>query len=167
MPKKKLGRAGNVYRQTGREGFVIRWVDSTGRRRSRSLTTATLQEARTALAEEKRRVNGHATGQPLPSDGYSPTGPTVLRLGEITSHVVEASSRAAVRRQQGIVETKLKPHFGSMKLAQVRRADVVRFIHERAQATGGRVIVRSTCSSACSTSPSTRSRRTTLGECPR
>jgi hypothetical protein len=54
MPKKKLGRSGNVYQQAGRQGYIIRWVDSTGRRRSRSLTTATLQEARTALAEETR-----------------------------------------------------------------------------------------------------------------
>lgn len=40
-------------------------------------------------------------------------------------------SQAEYTRQKGIVETKLVPHFGSMKLAAVRKADVVRYIHDR------------------------------------
>jgi len=147
MPRKKLGSAGNVYRQKGRDGFVIRWIDSTGRRRSRSLTTATLQEARQMLAHEKGDVHkAKVLGVPLPSDQtFADWADEFLKLQQkkITSHVVKGKlSRAEFVRQQGIVETKLKPHFGSMKLAQVRKSDVVRFIHERTGHVADATIVK-------------------------
>jgi integrase len=147
MPKKKLGRAGNVYQQTGRKGYIIRGTDSTGRRRSRSLTTATLQEARTALAEEKRRVSkAHDYGQPLPSDvTFEDWADEFLKLQEkkITSHVVKGKiSRGEYTRQQGIVERWLKPHFGKMRLAQVRKSDVLKFIDARTGQVASATIVK-------------------------
>jgi integrase len=136
MPRKKLGAAGNVYQQAGRAGYIIRWIDSTGRRRSRSLTTATLKEAHEALAAEKHSVEkAKILGAPLPSDEtFSDWAEEFLLIQHkrITSHVVRGKlSKAEYERQRGIVAAKLKPHFGTMKLAQVRKADVIRYIHDR------------------------------------
>jgi integrase len=135
MPRKKLGAAGNVYRQRDRQGFVIRWVDSTGRRRSRSLTSATLKEARETLAAEKHRAERARHGEPLPSDEtFSDWADEFLAIQKkkITAQVVRGKlSRGEYVRQEGIVESKLKPHFGTMRLASIRKADVVRYIHDR------------------------------------
>ena len=136
MPRKKLGAAGNVYQQEGRQGYVIRWIDSTGRRRSRSLTTATLVEARRILADEKHKVHeARISGKPLPTDEtFADWADEFLDIqkNKITAQVVRGKlSKAEYVRQQGIVEQHLKPRFKSMKLAALRKADVIRYIHDR------------------------------------
>jgi hypothetical protein len=135
MPRKKLGAAGNVYRQKDRQGFVIRWLDSTGRRRSRSLTTATLKEAREALAAEKHRAEKARNGEPLPSDEtFSDWADEFLAIQKkkITTQVTRGElSSGEYERQRGIVERWLKPHFGTMRLAAIRKSEVVRYIHDR------------------------------------
>jgi hypothetical protein len=140
MPRKKLGAAGNVYQQHGREGYVIRWIDSTGRRRSRSLTTATLKEAREMLAVEKHNVaEAKRFGKPLPSDvTFRDWADEFLRLQQkrITAQVVRGKlSRGEFIRQQGIVEKHLKPYFGTMQLARIRKARCGP-LHRRAHRAG-------------------------------
>jgi len=141
MPKKKVGASGNVYRRKDRDGITIVWRDSHGRRRSRMLKTATVNEARQILAAEKAKI----LGQPLPSDDtFNDWADEFLKHQEarITPHEVRGKlSRAEFTRQKGFIESKLKPFFGTMKLAAIRRGDVVRFIHQReAEVTSGTVI---------------------------
>jgi integrase len=51
-------------------------------------------------------------------------------------------SQAEFTRQKGIVETKLIPHFGAMKLAVVRKADVLRYIHDRTKRVSDGTIIK-------------------------
>jgi len=127
---------GNVYRQEGADGYVIRWRDSQGRRRGRLIKTTSIKAAREALAAEKAKVEkARILGQPLPSEEtFADWADEFLKMQErkIAPHVVKGKiSRAEFVRQKGIVQSKLKDHFGKMKLAAVRKADVIKFIHER------------------------------------
>ncbi len=146
MPKMKVGTSGNVYRRKDREGITIVWKDTHGRRKSRSLKTATVTEARQILANEKAKVErAKILGTPLPSEEtFEYWADEFLRFQEtrITPQVMRGKlSRAEYVRQQGIIESKLKPFFGSMKLAAIRRGDVIRFIHQReAKAASGTVL---------------------------
>jgi site-specific recombinase XerD len=146
MPKRKVGASGNVYRRKDREGITIVWRDIHGRRRSRMLKTATVTEARQILAAEKAKVDkAKILGEPLPSEvTFEGWADEFLKFqgARITPHVMRGKlSRAEFKRQQGIIESKLKPFFGTMKLAMIRRGDVVRFIHKReAEVTSGTVI---------------------------
>jgi integrase len=146
MPRKKVGASGNVYRRKDREGITIVWRDTHGRRKSRMLKTATVTEARQILANEKAKVEkAKILGAPLPSDEtFRDWADEFLKFQQqrITPHVVRGKlSKAEFIRQQGIIESKLKPFFGTMKLATIQRHDVVRFIHRReAEVTSGTVI---------------------------
>lgn len=146
MPKKKVGSSGNVYRRKDREGVTIVWRDIHGQRRSRILKTATVTEARQTLAAEKHKVaEAERFGKPLPSDEtFIDWANEFIRLQEtrITPHVIRGKlSRGEFIRQQGIIESKLKPFFGAMKLAAIRKADVIRYIHGRTgQVSDGTVI---------------------------
>lgn len=136
MPKKKLGSAGNVYEQKDCKGYVIRWVDSTGRRRGRVLRGATVKEARSVLAAEKHKIEqARMFGAPLPSDEtFAHWADTFLAIQEnkITAHVIRGKlSRVEFVRQRGIVEKHLKPFFGATRLAMIRKSDVVKYIHAR------------------------------------
>lgn len=65
MLRKKLGAAGNVYQQKGREGYVIRWIDWQGVRRLRSLNTAALRyDHRQDYLLTTRLHCGACTGDP-------------------------------------------------------------------------------------------------------
>jgi integrase len=136
MPKRKVGTSGNVYRRKDREGITIVWRDTHGRRRSRMLKTATVTEARQILASEKAKVEkAKILGTPLPSEeSFSAWADEFLAFqkARITPQVMRGKlSKAEYVRQQGVVEKQLKPFFGSMKLASIRRSDVIRFIHQR------------------------------------
>jgi hypothetical protein len=137
---------GNVYRQEGAEGYVIRWKDESGRRRGRLVKTTSVKVAREALASEKAKVEkARILGQPLPSDDtFKEWADAFLKHQErrITPQVIRGKlSRAEFIKQKGIIEAQLKPFFGTMKLAAIRKADVVRYIHQReAKVTIGTVI---------------------------
>lgn len=53
-------------------------------------------------------------------------------------------SRAEYNGQAGIVERHLTPFFGDMKLAAIRRADVIRYIHSRVGEVGDGTIIKET-----------------------
>ena len=102
----------------------------------RKFNVHTLQQARAALAAERLKVEEQIKfGRPLPSkDSFEEFANEFLKMQErrISSRVVRGKiSQAEYIRQKGIVETKLIPFFGAMKLAAVRKADVVKYIHDR------------------------------------
>jgi integrase len=132
MAKKR----GNIYQQDGKIGFVIRWRDSQGRRKGRLVKVTSAKEAVEALAAEKAKVEKERIlGMPMPTgDTFETFSKEFLAHQEkrISPRVVKGKiSRAEYERQKGIVETKLNPFFGSMKLAAIRKSDVKRYIDKR------------------------------------
>ena len=105
------------------------WTDAKGRRVKRKFSVYTLQRARTALPAERLKVEEQIKfGRPLLSKAsFEEFAIEFLKLQErrISSRVAQGKiSQAEYIRQMDIVETKLIPFFGSMKLAAVRKADV-------------------------------------------
>jgi integrase len=136
LPNKKVGASGNVYRRKDRDGITIVWRDAHDRRRSRILKNKTVTEARQILAAEKHKVDqAKIYGGPLPSDEtFADWADEFLKIqkNRITPQVVRGKlSQAEFIRQKGIIESKLNPAFGTMKLAAMRKADVIRYIHSR------------------------------------
>lgn len=136
MPKKQAHRRDGIYERPDRPGFWGSWTDAQGRRRRRQFKVPTLEQAKMALAAEKLKVEEHIKfGRPEPSkDSFEVFANEFLKIQErrISSRVVRGKiSQAEFVRQQGIVKTKLIPFFGSMKLAAVRKADVVKYINDR------------------------------------
>jgi integrase len=109
--------------------YYISFIDAQGRRKQRKLKGAhTLTQARhlrTIELEkaEKARVLG-----------YTPPGKETF--AEITqrylNHQKARLTPRAYERTRGVMEGHLKDAFGSLKLADIRRADVQRYITERA-----------------------------------
>jgi integrase len=128
--------AGNVYRQKGAEGYVIRWVDAQGKRRGRLIKTTSIKAARESLAAERGRVEkSKILGTPLPSnDSFKEWADQFLVIQEknIAPSVVKGKiTRAEFVRQKSIITKWLKPFFGRMKLAAMRKADIIRYVHSR------------------------------------
>lgn len=136
MPRKRVAKRDGISAPTDRSGYIIQWVGFDGRRKRRTVKGTSHEAAERALAAEKARVvEARTLGRPLPSeDSFETFAKDFLKMQErrISPRVVKGKiSRAEFTRQQGIVDTKLIPHFGSMKLAAVRKADVIRYIHDR------------------------------------
>jgi integrase len=136
MPRGKVKDRDGIYQRKDRPGWWGSWIDAQGRRRQRKFNVHTLEQARAALAAERLRVEEQIKfGRPLPSkDSFEEFAGEFLKIQErrISLRVVRGKiSQAEYTRQKGIVETKLIPFFGSMKLAAVRKADVVKYIHDR------------------------------------
>jgi integrase len=136
MPRRRVVKRDGISEPRDREGYIIQWVGFDGRRKRRNVRGTTREAARAALAAEKRKVEkARMLGQPLPSeDSFEAFAKEFLKHQErrISPRVVRGKiSQAEYTRQEGIVEKKLIPHFGSMKLAAVRKADVIRYIHDR------------------------------------
>jgi site-specific recombinase XerD len=146
MAKKQARNRDGIYTRKDRPGFWGSWVDAQGRRVQRKFAVYTMEQARAALAAEKYKVEEHKKfGRPLPSqDSFAAFAAEFLKHQErrIAPQVVKGKiSQAEYVRQKGIVDTKLIPHFGAMKLAAVRKADVVKYIHDRTgQVSDGTII---------------------------
>ena len=96
----------------------------------------TLEEAKAALAAEKQKVEEAIKfGKPLPSeDSFEAFAGEFLKYQEkrISPQVAKGKlSQEEYVRQKGIVKKHLKPFFGEVKLAAIRRSDVVRYMHKR------------------------------------
>jgi len=106
-------------------------------RKRRNIKTASREAAERALAAEKARVvEARTLGRPLPSeDSFESFAAEFLKVQEnrISPHVVKGRlSRTEYERQAGIIHKHLIPFFcKETKLAAIRRADVVRYIHQR------------------------------------
>jgi integrase len=147
MAKKQARNRDGVYTRKNRTGFWGSWVDAQGRRVQRKFTVHTMEQARAALAAEKFKVEEHKKfGRPLPSeDSFTEFAAEFVKYQErrIAPQVVRGKiSHAEYVRQKGIVETKLIPYFGKMKLAAVRKADVMKYIHDRTGQVADATIIK-------------------------
>jgi len=134
--KKGSRHLGSIYQQAGKTGYVIRWKDAQGRRRGRLVKVTSVEQAAAALSKEKEAVEKAKTlGITLPTeDNFATFAAEFLRFQEkrISSRVVRGRlSRAEYERQKGIVVKHLVPFFGPMKLAAIRKSDVIRYIQSR------------------------------------
>src|SRR5271155_4344327 len=128
MPKKLMQRRDGVYTRADRPGFWGSWTDAKGKRRQRKLQAYTLQQARTLLSAEKARVDKQKTL------GYAP--PTrdsfASILDRYLKHQKPHLSQRSYERATGIIERQLRPTFGGLRLADIKRADIQNYIVERA-----------------------------------
>jgi integrase len=134
---RKRDRDGIFTRKDRPGAFYGSWTDAAGRRRKRKLDAYTLQQARDVLAgvkakAEKARVLGY---MPPGKETFAEIMPRYLQhqKARLTPHAYE--------RTRGVVEGHLKSAFGSVKLANIRRADVQRYATERSSmVTPGSVV---------------------------
>lgn len=124
MPKT---HADGVYTRADRKGFWISWRGAGGRRRIRKTNAPTLQQARMALAEEKRRVEqARVLGTAAPTDAsFADVAARYLR------HQKPRLTPKAFTRAEGVLRLHIGPFFTG-RLAAIRRADVQRFVTARA-----------------------------------
>ena len=127
MPRGKTKDRDGIYQRKDRAGWWASWVDSSGKRRQRKLQAHTLQQARTLLAAEKARVDKTVTM------GYAP--PSAETFAAVTKrflrHQKARLTQRAYEREEGIIRTHLTPFFGTVRLADIRRVDVQRYITQR------------------------------------
>ncbi|MBT9331478.1 tyrosine-type recombinase/integrase [Paracidobacterium acidisoli] len=147
MAKKAKQQWDGIYQRKDRPGFWGSWKDAQGRRRTRKFNVYTLQQAQAALAAEKHKVEEAIRfGKPLPTeDSFAQFATEFLNYQErrISPVVVKGKiSRTEYNRQAGIVERHLTPFFGDMKLAAIRRADVIRYIHSRMGEVGDGTVIK-------------------------
>lgn len=126
MPKTK-DRDG-IYMRNGH--YCISYVDAQGRRRQSKTAACTLTQARTIRAQimqeaEKARVLGYTPPSEATFEEYS---------ARYLQHQKARLTVAAYLRTRGIVEKHLRAAFGGVRLAEIRRVDVQRYITARSAA---------------------------------
>src|SRR6185437_16168580 len=126
---KSKGRDG-IYLRNGH--YYISFVDFQGRRRQQKTNAQTLTQARSIRAQkladaEKQRVLGYA---PPSQDTFAEFQPRYLQ------HQKARLTPLAYARTRGIVENHLHSAFANVRLAEIRRADVQRYITERTGTVG-------------------------------
>ncbi len=148
MPKKARARRDGIYTRKDRPGYWGAWTDAQGRWVQRKLKGAfTLEQARTKLSEEKRKVEEHLKfGKPLPTEETFDDFADEFLLHQrkrIAAKVVKGKiSQAEYDRRKGIVEKHLKTHFGGLKLAAIRKKDVNAYINKRLGAVSDATIIK-------------------------
>ncbi len=129
MPKGKVKDRDGIYQRRDRPGtWWGSWIDASGKRRQRKLQAHTLQQARSLLNAEKARV------EKILTLGYAPPSAEMLTtvVNRYLKHQKARLTPAAYVRESGILESHIKPFFGTeTKIASVRRADVQRYVTER------------------------------------
>jgi integrase len=136
MPKIAKTKYDGIYKRPDANGYWGSWTAADGRRVRRRFHVSTLEQARTALAAEKLKVEEQIKfGKPLPSEeSFTVFAADFLKHQErrIASQVARGKiSATEYERQRGIVENHLKPYFGQMRLASIRRKDVKSYIDSR------------------------------------
>jgi integrase len=138
MPRGKVKDRDGIYQRKDRPGWWASWVDASGKRRQRKLEAHTLQQARTLLNAEKARVEKTVTL------GYAP--PTAESFGVVSTrflkHQKARLTPASYLRDQGIIETHLEPLFGDLRLAEIRRTDIQRYITHRSGSVSAASVVK-------------------------
>ena len=137
MPRGKTRDRDGIYTRKDRPGFWASWMDASGKRRQRKLVAHTLQQARSLLSAEKARVEKTVTL------GYAP--PSAETFAAVSKrflkHQKARLTQRAYTREDGILETHLKPFFGTVKLSDVRRVDVQKYItHRSGEVSPGSVV---------------------------
>jgi hypothetical protein len=137
MPRGKTRDRDGIYRRKGRPGWFISYTDASGQRRQRKAKGCfTLVQARAALADEQRRVDKARTY------GVMPPGEESFRdvAARFLAHQKARLTKQAFIREQGILESHQSSFF-SGRLADVRRADVQRYVtHRSAKVSAGSVV---------------------------
>jgi len=129
MARGKTKDRDGIHTRKDRPGqFWASWIDANGRRRRRKLTAHTLEQARTLLHAEKARVDRHRTL------GYAePTKDSFASiLSRYLKHQKPRMSQRSYERTEGIIENQLRPVFGALRLADIRRTNVQEYITNRA-----------------------------------
>jgi integrase len=137
MPRGKTKSRDGIYTRKDRPGFWGSWIDASGKRRQRKLTAPTLQQARTLLNAEKQRVDKTRTF------GYVPPTDETLSAAStrFLRHQKARLTPAAYKREVGIIASHLQPFFGTVKLADIRRGDVQRYItHRSGEVSPGSIV---------------------------
>lgn len=147
MAKKQAHRRDGIYTRTDAPGYWGSWTAADGRRTRRRFDVPTLQQAKDTLAAEKLKVEETIKfGRMLPTEEtFSAFAVDFLdyQRRRIASKVVKGKlSQAEYQRQSGIIEKHLKPFFGSMKLASIRRKDVAAYITSRMGEAGDGTIIK-------------------------
>jgi integrase len=125
MAKKKTDRDG-IFQRKG--SYWISFSDAQGRRHQRVLkgvhskTLAVALRAKELEAVEKARTLGYT---PPSKDTFAEFVPQYL------THQKARLTPEAYRRTSGIVEQHLKPLFGTMQLALIRKLDIQRYVTGR------------------------------------
>jgi integrase len=125
MRVKKRDRDG-IFMRKG--SYYISFTDAKGRRRQRKVDAHTLTQARNLRNAELAKVEKANTMGYVPptKDTFNQFSPRYLL------HQKARLTPRAYERSRGIVEKHLKPFFGTMQLASIRRGDVQRYITDRA-----------------------------------
>jgi Phage integrase, N-terminal SAM-like domain len=137
MAKRATEPRDGVYRKKGRDGFYGYLVDKQGKPIRRKLDGATtLTQARERLAELKAEIKALCDGkQPLSDETFADfVAGTFLpyQRKRVSPKVVRGKiSPTELNRQEGILSLHLLPHFGAMKLSEIRRVHVIQYIHNR------------------------------------
>jgi len=136
MPKGKVKDRDGIYQRKDRPGWWASWIDASGKRRQRKLDAHTLTQARALLAAEKEKAETQrTTGRVAPSkDTFAEFADVFIDYQRRRIAPKPAKwkiSQTEFSRQVGIIEAHLKPFFGKMKLALIRKKDVNDYIDSR------------------------------------
>lgn len=147
MARKQTHRRDGIYTRPDAQGYWGSWTAADGRRVRRHFKVPTLQQAREALAAERLKVEDAIKfGKPLlTEDTFSRFADDFLdyQKRRIASTVARGKlSAGEYERQRGIVVGHLKPFFGAMRLAAIRRKDVAEFINSRTGEVGDGTIIK-------------------------
>ena len=146
MPKKQAHRRDGIYTRPDAPGYWGSWTAADGRRIRRHFKVPALLQAKLALQAERLRVEETIKfGKTLPTEETFNTFADVFldyQERRVSAKVVKGKLfQAEFERQKGVVEKHLKPFFGSMRLAAIRRKDVAAYIDSRiGKVTDGTVI---------------------------
>src|SRR5208283_3907189 len=139
MPRAKRNDRDGIYERRDRAGYWISVIDTQGRRRQRKLKGAhTLTQARDLRSAELARVEKSRVL------GYTPPGKETFSevMPRYLAHQRARLTAAAYARTKGIVESHLKSSFGPVRLADIRRGDVQKFVTARSAAVSPASVVR-------------------------
>src|SRR5215469_13507381 len=126
MPKHSRRDRDGIFVRHG--SYYISFTDAQGRRKKRklngvtSLTTAKALRAKEQENAEKARLLGYT---PPTKDSFAEFIPRYLK------HQKPRLTAAAYERTRGIVEDHLKPTFGTMQLALIRKRDIESYLTSR------------------------------------
>lgn len=128
MPKIKPSDRDGISLRNGH--YRISYTDAQGRRHQEKTNAHTLTQARAIRAQkmqeaEKQRVLGYA---PPSRDTFAEFEPVYLK------HQKARITPKAYERTRGIAEKHLRPAFGTMRLAEIRRGEIQRYVTQRSTA---------------------------------
>lgn len=129
MPSKKQKREGRDGVQIRNGVYYISYRDARGQRRREATAAMTLTQARDIRAYKRQEAERHRV------TGYTPPSKTTFAefVPRYLKHQQAKLTPQAYERSRGICETHLLGAFGSMRLADIRRADVDKYLTDRSE----------------------------------